>query len=399
MSKLQLDDASVSSVDSFDESENGSNVGEHGGNEMDTTQKEQVKEVQDMAKIETRNMRAWKIVVCLAILATATLVSTGTFIFLKDDEDSSYKESYYSFANTIANAVQVHTHNLFSTMRHCSNSISGAAIATNSEFPFVTVPTFEILGESVRQQSGAEALIFNPKVEASDLARWQEYATANQGWYEESKRLDVSSGDGSLVASDYGPARFVPFVYDRTLDEDGKPKVVPAANPPFFPIWQFSPPPFTPDPIKANIASRPDYAAALKAVEIVREGVLGETATDPNPLASAALKTEEHEAFHDAFVTSNTESAFARPHGKFIQPIFREIYNDTSEIVGTVQAMIAWDRYFANLLPDGVKGITCVLKNTCGGSFTYHLDGISVSCSPRENKWCLMFSIAANSLI
>jgi hypothetical protein len=30
--------------------------------EMDTAQKEQVKEVQDMAKIETRNMRAWKIV-------------------------------------------------------------------------------------------------------------------------------------------------------------------------------------------------------------------------------------------------------------------------------------------------------------------------------------------------
>jgi hypothetical protein len=135
--------------------------------------------------------------------------------------------------------------------------------------------------------------------------------------------------------------------------------------------------------------------AALKAVEIGREGVLGETATDPNPLASAALKTEEHEAFHDAFVTSNTESAFERPHGIFIQPIFREIYNDPSEIVGTVQAIIAWDRYFASLLPDGVKGITCVLKNTCGGSFTYHLDGISISCSPCENEWCLIFSIAA----
>jgi hypothetical protein len=162
--------------------------------------------------------------VCLAMLATATLVSTGAFIFLKDDEDSSYKESCYSFAYTIANAVQVHTHNLFSTMRHCSNSISSTAIATNSRFPFVTVPTFEILGESVRQLSGAEALIFNPKVEASELAAWEEYATANQGWYEESKRLESKRLDeGSLVASDYGPASFVPFVYDRTFDEDGKP--------------------------------------------------------------------------------------------------------------------------------------------------------------------------------
>jgi hypothetical protein len=390
---------SVSSRDSYEESENGFSVEVHQENEEDITQDDQVKEVHDVAKIETRNMRAWKVVVCLAILATATLVSTGTYIILKDDEDSTYKENYYSFASTVGDAVKVHAHNLFSTMRSCSNSISGAAIATNSDFPFVTVPTYEILGESVRQQLGAEALIFNPKVEASDLARWQEYATANQGWYEESKRLAVASSGGSLVPSDYAPGNPSAVIYDAFIDENGNLAARQPADPPFFPIWQFSPPPFTPDPIKANIASRPDYAAALKAVEIVREGVLGETATDPNPLASAALKTEEHEAFHDAFVTSNTESAFARPHGKFIQPIFREIYNDTSEIVGTVQAMIAWDRYFANLLPDGVKGITCVLKNTCGGSFTYHLDGISVSCSPRENKWCLMFSIAANSLI
>jgi hypothetical protein len=150
---------------------------------MDTTQKDQVKEVEEMAKMETQNMRVWKYVVTLTVLVTAILVSAGTYIFLKGEEDSNFEDTYYSFANTIGDAAKIDMHNMFSTMRSCSNSISGAAIAANSEFPFVKVPSFEILGESVRQQSGAEALIFTPKVGVSELTQWQEYATANEGWY------------------------------------------------------------------------------------------------------------------------------------------------------------------------------------------------------------------------
>jgi hypothetical protein len=68
------------------------------------------------------------------------------------DEDSMLRRSYYSFANTIDDAAEVHKINLFTTMRSFSNTISN--IATNSEFPFVTVPTFEVLAAAARQQSG-----------------------------------------------------------------------------------------------------------------------------------------------------------------------------------------------------------------------------------------------------
>jgi hypothetical protein len=60
-----------------------------------------------------------------------------------------------------------------------------------------------------------------------------------------------------------------------------------------------------------------------------------------------------------------------------MQPIFRELgdVNDSSEVVGVIQGVVPWDRYLTNLLPEGVDGITCVLKNTCGQAFTYELDG------------------------
>jgi hypothetical protein len=369
----------------------GASTGVYQANGMDTTQKDQVKEVEEMAKKETQNMRAWKCVVTLTVMAAAIVVSVGTYAFLAVNENDSFEESYFSYANTIGDAAEVHAHNLFSTMRSCSNSISVAATTTNSEFPFVTVPAFEVLGESVRQQSGSELLIFTPKVEVGEVTHWQEYATANEGWYEESKQLHVSSGEGNLVQSDFAPGSPFPFIYNTIVDESGDPSVMPAVNPPFYPIWQLSPPPFSQFLIKANIGKVPEFSSSLKAADVAREGVLGSTFfSDLYGLSGLASKEEDHEAFHDKFlVSSDTESAYDRPHGFFSQPIFREIYNDTSEIVGYINALITWDSYFANLLPEGVKGIACVASNTCGQTFTYYLDGNKVSCSQLENERCL----------
>jgi hypothetical protein len=385
MSTLYLQNSSAVSVDSSDGSGMESSVDANHVDEMSTTEKDQVKEVEEMAKIETKNMRRWKLVVFLTILATATLVSTGTYMFLKDDEDSSFEESYNSFASTIGDAAKIDMHNLFSTMRSCSNSISGAAIAANTTFPFVTVPTFEILGESVRQQSGAEAVVFTPKVELDEVTQWQEYAIANEGWYEESKKLAISSSEGTQTPSDFAPGTQLPFIYEIILDENGNPSVVPAVNdPPFYPIWQHSPPPFSPVLMKANLPG-----ANLKAAGVAREGILGSSFfSDPSGLTALASKEEDHKVFH-ALVSSDSESLYDRPHVFLYQPVFGEIYDSTSAIVGYVSALITWDRYVANLLPEGIRGITCVVSNTCGQVFTYYLDGKRVSCALfKYNERC-----------
>jgi hypothetical protein len=393
MSQSQGDDesGSVSSADnSFDDSVIGSaSTQNEGDDEMNPTQKDQVKEVQDMAKKETNNMRFWKVVVCITILATATIVSSGTWIFLRREEDDSFKDSYASFANTIRNSVRVHKRDLYSTMRSCSDSITGAAIATNAEFPFVTVPTFEIFGRSVRQQSGAELIVFTPKVEADELTRWEEYAIAKEGWYEDSKELAAASTESTSVLSDYVAGNISAFIYDASVDVDasGDLSPTPSENPPYYPMWQLSPPPFTPFALKADFKTLFDFGDYLKTVDIVKEGVFGQAFDERTDLGESVLNQADHRAFHAQFVTSNGESsAFERPHAFFYQPVFRQAYNASSDIVGTVNALVPIDRYFANLLPEGVKGITGVLQNTCGRLYTYYLDGNKVSCSQLENE-------------
>ena len=392
MSTLYLQSSSAVSIDSSDGSGMESSAGTNHVDEMSTKEGDQVKEVEEMAKRETKNMCRWKLVVTLTILATATLVSTGTYIFLKDDEDSSFQESYASFANTIRNSVRIHNRDLYSTMRSCSDSITGSAIATNSEFPFVTVPTFEILGHSVRQQSGAELIVFAPKVKTDELTRWEEYAIANEGWYEDSKQLAVASTESTSVLADYAPGNITTFVYDASVEANGNLNPTPIENGPFYPMWQFSPPPFTPFALKADFKTLVDCGVYLKTVDIVKEGVFGQAFNVRNGLGESVLNQADHSAFHAQFVISDKESsAFERPHAFFFQPVFREVYNDTSEIVGTVNALVPFDRYFADLLPDGVKGITAVLENTCGRLYTYYLVGNKVSCvqlsRSHEDYW------------
>jgi hypothetical protein len=180
----------------------------------------------------------------------------------------------------------------------------------------------------------------------------------------------------------------LPFLYEPFIDEKGNQSIMPAMNnPPFYPAWQLSPPPFSSYFVKVSIGVSPEFASGLKAADTAKDGVLGETTFDDRfQLSGLASKEEVHEALHDTFmVSSDTKTAYERPHGYFFQPLFREIYNDTSDVVGDIIAVIPWDRYFANLVPEGVNGITCVVSNTCGQSFTYYLNGNSVSCAPFKN--------------
>jgi hypothetical protein len=93
-------------------------------------------------------------------------------------------------------------------------------------------------------------------------------------------------------------------------------------------------------------------------------------------LAGVAVTPEDHEAFHDQYVDDmSNRTAFDRPHSVHLQPVFSRLNDETAPMVGFLAAVIPWDRYLSNLLPEGVDGITAVLKNNCGQSYTYMLKG------------------------
>jgi hypothetical protein len=109
------------------------------------------------------------------------------------------------------------------------------------------------------------------------------------------------------------------------------------------------------------------------------EGVFSDV-QDLGAVAALAVSTEDHVDVHLKYGSNVTaETAFKRPHSFLVSPVFEELNDPKAKMVGVLLSVVSWDRYLANLLPEGVNGIVCVLKNSCGQSYTYVVNGNGAS--------------------
>jgi hypothetical protein len=74
-------------------------------------------------------------------------------------------------------------------MQQLSAAVTSAALMTNSVFPYVTLPHFQITGGYADGMGGIMAAAFAPLVKHEERSEWEEYAVLNQGWLAESARL------------------------------------------------------------------------------------------------------------------------------------------------------------------------------------------------------------------
>jgi hypothetical protein len=95
------------------------------------------------------------------------------------------------------------------------------------------------------------------------------------------------------------------------------------------------------------------------------------------------VNPEDHRQYHEDVVDdwNATRDRYEHPHSMLMWPIFQQIGQITEDfdLVAILSSTIAWDQYMRDLLPDGIDGITCVLRNNCGEVFTYELNGTRVS--------------------
>lgn len=84
----------------------------------------------------------------------------------------------------------------------------------------------------------------------------------------------------------------------------------------------------------------------------------------------ANLPEDEHIKMH-----SNGIEGANNPHSFTFHPIHRTVGDLSSDIVAMFAVATAWDVSMLNLLPDNVKGMFAVLKNTCNQTVTYRIDG------------------------
>jgi hypothetical protein len=287
-------------------------------------------------------------------------------------------------------------------MERMATQLTADAQGKNLTWPMVDLTSFEVIGAAAREQSGAELIQLTPIVTRSVADKWAEHSLELfETWYEESKATVLTRKDSELLVTDYLPGRPLPYIVDLN-QSSGDAAFVPAMentnNEVFLPIFAQSPPPFSPLSLNFNIITVTPvepFGAAAGA----REGVFAKV-TELGGTIGYSIRKEDHEQYHEKLVAwDRRQPAEDNPHSVFYFPIFEHVFgykqkfyqshesadaNPTgslplSRVVGYLVSVVAWDRYVANLLPTGMDGITAVLSNNCNQTYTYFLDGKTVS--------------------
>ncbi|GAX14200.1 hypothetical protein FisN_20Hh177 [Fistulifera solaris] len=381
------DDEHSWSVDGGDSSE-----GDDRPYGMDSIEQEKAEEaaVAELTRRETRGVQMWRIFTLLSLIAVSVAVSTITFRLLRDQEKDEFEDSYKFFTAAIQNAANVHVRNVFGTSKMTAGQITKAALETGQTFPFVTVDHFEILGRQFIHTLQVEQITWSPLIDVEEYAAWTNYSTENIGWLNQSVELNLAGSENDHTIEDYN---FSDTNYEITAAGGD------LSSGPWSPIWQTSPPPFNSELINFDMYSLPVTFVEQSAMDKLRRGVMSETGNLEQAAVEVTFESvkdvstehdeEEHAAEEDEHADEDTdgrdhgdshEHQIAHPHSLISEPVFASLFvEDTTEIVGYVYIYFTWDHYMMNLLPEGVSGITVVLKNSCGQSFSYALDGKSAT--------------------
>jgi hypothetical protein len=248
--------------------------------------------------------------------------------------------------------------NIFGVLGIFSTLISSSARHDNATWPLFTLPDFELFGQDARKLSGALLLAFTPLVTNSTRGAWEKYSVNNQGWIQEG--LDVLGKTASQSLSTRGIS---PDIYKKTTRA-----FVPETElPQYSPVWQLSPAPSSPSLVNFNLFNEPTYQRLVEFAIFTRKSAISEV-----------LDTEQ------LFGTAAPQKG-KDPQSIIVLPVFADTGDPTSDIIGHIVAVIPWGLFFQDVLQEGQNGVYAVLRESCGSSFTYVVNGRNATFMAEED--------------
>jgi hypothetical protein len=213
---------------------------------------------------------------------------------------------------------------------------------------------------------------------ATNEASWIEFSQASREWLDESKYIFDELEPGQDRSKEPKTPPFDDVVW--SINEDGS-LAKRKGRGLFAPSFMISPPPMNNGNIFENIDlfSHPNYKSVTLAAVKLKDAVFSRFDASFSKASDEVLGDTQHQSLHDP-TNSNVMDQVSYPHSIAAQPIYLSLSRET-KVVGYLFAIIAWDNYLVDLLPEGVNGIIVVLRNSCDQTVTYQLNGNEVSFS------------------
>lgn len=322
----------------------------------------------------------WMAVVVVMIGITAAIVIGSTYYFLSSEEEHAFESTFEQHSVVIAENLRFHSQKVIESLETFSETITSFAGAASTvsgvSWPFITIPDFDRRGKRAKDEAYIEMLGFSPVVTYEDRHAWGTFTEYEQDW--------LGKGEGTMTNKE---------IY-RLDEETGK--VVPDDNILNLPFWMTSPVPHNASLINFNLLSDSLYNYLFNAM-IESDHIALSAVYNNQRMFDHLFEPGKHDDSHnyihgimnadhdhseslkaDHFEGDRDEEqpkADRLPHSILMAPVYDSFNTSTRSLSGVLHGILPWDSYLTELLPYGVVGIYCIVKNSCGQTFTFQLDG------------------------
>jgi hypothetical protein len=257
-------------------------------------------------------------------------------------------------------------------MQQLSASITSTAVMTGAVFPNLTLPHFEISGGYVNGFGGIVATAYAPIITDEKRKQWEDYAASNGWWLNASTELvkvhpghldplhGTKDEEHEVLEHNESESAVSESIFHKV--NGSKVPLTMHLSKVYAPLWQISPP--------ISTAVNED----LLSNKIIADLYFAMIATNRTVL-SAAAKAEQ---FFDFIPDKDNVHWKYGPHGVVAEPVY-DSFSAHPKVVGMVVALAPFDNLLDFLLPNNVKGVICVITDTCGNAITYEINGPNVT--------------------
>lgn len=298
---------------------------------------------------------------------------------------SRHSQSFSQFlglANRIAHNFNTRIHDQLLALDSFSIAVTSVALNSGMTWPMVTIPDFAVRGCTARQQMKAETIGIFPVVTAESRQEWEAYSILNQNWINDAREWEVekertvssntrvlrpSQPQNSIPNSSTGQDRYLTTEADFSegvsssiyIVKEGS-VVVDEGIGPFAPTWMTSPTPRAKTMINFNLLSHHLFWNGIETCIDSRLAVL--------------TRVFNLDTTHKTISGVSSQYTTEHPVSAFLYPVF-DTFQENHDLVAVLAAEISWTQFFENSLPQGAKGVMCVVETGCNQQFSYLVDG------------------------
>ncbi|CAB9508033.1 Receptor-type guanylate cyclase gcy [Seminavis robusta] len=310
--------------------------------------KDEFREVRNFTRKETKNVETWRDLVTGVLVITATFVTMASFIYLSRNETETFLLAFDQYVVTIKDTAVDLENSIDDSFTAVTDSITAHAQTSESVFPFVTVPFFEVHGHHARDISHVDFFSFCPLVAEANRQAWEDYSVFNQWWVQGDQIETYTTAEQVAIVTNETEQKIPSNIY--RIDEQGH-RTVNLGHPPYAPRWQISPPPSDVIVVNYDVLSTDTVKAIFDAMVVTNSPVM--SGIVDNRLLQSAGVTEE------------------APSSLLVFPVYQNFNYSTPDIVGFLEVLFNWKTFLSLLLPEGQGGVYYVLQTSCGDEYTF----------------------------